>query len=141
MTLLLISILATYASISDLKHRIIPNGLTLTTLFLCAIFAYSNAYFLQAAAISTSCFILSITLWHLGFWGGGDAKYFPALMLGIKPEFSIEAVCYIGFLGGITSLIIYITCFFSKRNIKETAIPYGIPISLSCLYFLYLSSI
>ncbi|EGR0107094.1 pilus assembly protein CpaA [Vibrio vulnificus] len=140
MTLFLISALAIYASMNDIKYRVIPNGAILAMLFLCTFFAHSSNYLLQTAPISALCFALSITLWHKGFFGGGDAKYFPAMMLGIKPEHAIEAICYIGLFGGITVIGVYVYCLIAQKEIKKIGIPYGLPISLSCLIFLNLSS-
>ncbi|HDY8040437.1 TPA: prepilin peptidase [Vibrio vulnificus] len=140
LTLTLIFLTALYASFTDAKSRVISNHTVVFTFLFCFIFAFINGYLLHSFLIAITCFAFSVIFWLFEFWGGGDAKYFPAMMLGIKPEFAIEAICYIGLFGGITVIGVYVYCLIAKKEIKKIGIPYGVPISLSCLIFLNLSS-
>ncbi|HAS6342628.1 TPA: pilus assembly protein CpaA [Vibrio vulnificus] len=140
LTLTLIFLTALYASFTDAKSRVISNYTVVFAFLCCFIFAFLNGYLLHSFLIATLCFALSFILWSFGFWGGGDAKYFPVMMVGVKPDYAIEAICYIGLFGGITVIGVYVYCLLAKKDIKKMGIPYGVPISLSCLIFLNLSS-
>ncbi|EGQ8092758.1 TPA: prepilin peptidase [Vibrio vulnificus] len=135
----LIFFTALYASFTDAKSRVISNHTVVFAFLCCFIFAFLNGYLLHSFLIATLCFAFSFILWLLGFWGGGDAKYFPVMMVGVKPDYAIEAICYIGLFGGITVIGVYVYCLIAKKEIKKIGIPYGIPISASCCLFMLLS--
>lgn len=84
MTILLIS------CIYDLKLGIIPNYLSkllivfgiIYNLFLAVVF--SNYYFLiNAIILGLIIFIISLFLWKIRFWGGGDLKLFIGMAISL----------------------------------------------------------
>ncbi|EPN8459685.1 A24 family peptidase [Vibrio cidicii] len=131
--------LSLYACYTDARYRVITNSTVLLAFCASLLIALQLGYLLPALGIASLCFFASVALWVLGFWGGGDAKLFPAMMLAISPKYAVLAIAFIGLLGGVTTLFIWLYCLKSKQSIKKIGIPYGIPISLSCSLFMFLS--
>ncbi len=70
----------------DLKFGIIPNKLGLILLIYGFIFNLAlaalfndSSIFIFALALTAIIMLISFSLWHMGFWGGGDFKLFVAL--------------------------------------------------------------
>jgi|GEM_PF-7103000 len=80
-----------FANYFDLKFGIIPNRLSLV-LFLfgfilnCILSVFfKNVYFLLFALMfSGFVFIVSLILWKIGFWGGGDVKLYSAMAFALS---------------------------------------------------------
>ena len=91
LNLLNVGLLFFLADYYDLKFGIIPNKLTLT-LFICGlVFNIVLAHYfdnpsilLFALALTAIVAMISFILWHIGFWGGGDMKFFIGLSLSLS---------------------------------------------------------
>ena len=79
------------ANYYDLKFGIIPNKINLI-LFIYGLFfnsllalLFNNPYILIFSLVLTSFVaLISFLLWHIGFWGGGDLKFFIGLTLSLS---------------------------------------------------------
>lgn len=79
------------ANYYDLKFGIIPNKINLI-LFIYGLFfnsllalLFNNPYILIfSLVLTTFVALISFLLWHIGFWGGGDLKFFIGLTLSLS---------------------------------------------------------
>lgn len=82
-------IIATY---TDIKHQIIPNKLTFSTIIIGIIlvsiyFALINEFNLLYYISIIIIYVISYIFWRLGVWAGGDVKLFTAISTLLVPEF------------------------------------------------------
>lgn len=82
---------AAYASMTDIRHRRIPNGLILATLAVGAIghlvlWANASDSLLGATYVGTVGLIGAYLLYRFGQLGAGDAKLLWVLALGLPPS-------------------------------------------------------
>ena len=89
--LFIISLFFALANYYDLKFGIIPNKLSLSLIIYGLSFlffislSFLNPYlFLFSIALSSLVALISFILWYIGFWGGGDFKFFIGLSLAMS---------------------------------------------------------
>ncbi|PKF48966.1 hypothetical protein AT251_22335 [Enterovibrio nigricans] len=98
--------------------------------------------------MKTSLFILYRVQWYLqsdwhffslGAIGAGDIKILCCYSLIIDQKYWPLSLITIVFLGGITALGIFIIMKISDND-KNNGVPYGIPIVVTSLFFVHLST-
>ena len=89
--LVIISMFFIVADYYDLKFGIIPNKLSFCLLIYGLIFNLSLALFTKSISIFLLSMLLTafiaifgFVLWYIGFWGGGDLKFFIGLSLSLS---------------------------------------------------------
>ena len=89
--LVIISMFFIVADYYDLKFGIIPNKLCFYLLIYGLVFNLSLALFIKSILIFILSMLLiafiamiAFILWHIGFWGGGDLKFFIGLSLSLS---------------------------------------------------------
>ena len=89
--LFIISLFFIVADYYDLKFGIIPNKLSLGLLvygfsvnLLFAIIFNNVLIFFYSIALTVFAGTISFILWYIGFWGGGDFKFFIGLSLSLS---------------------------------------------------------
>ena len=89
--LFIISLFFALANYYDLKFGIIPNKLSLSLIIYGLSFlffislSFLNPYFLLfSIALTSLVAFISFILWYIGFWGGGDFKFFIGLSLALS---------------------------------------------------------
>lgn len=126
--------------VSDVCYRRISNKLCLFILLCCLIFGVGNEelsiHFIQGALILT----IGLALFGLGIIGAGDIKLLSSYSLIIDSQYWLLSLIVVGFLGGLTAVGVYIKSKIVSQT-KNAGIPYGIPIVLSSLFFIHLSTL
>ncbi len=126
--------LSIYVIYSDVIYRIIPNNIVFFIFVLNLCSAIYQGFFLPVVFYAALIFVCGFILWFFNVFGGGDIKLLSAFILGVEPDFVFITLCLIGLLGGVLVLFMYILVLLRKITF-ERGLPYGIPISLSCLFF------
>ncbi|WP_051997519.1 prepilin peptidase [Grimontia indica] len=125
--------------LSDISHRRISNKLNLIVCFICLSLAvFSEDYSLQ---LSQSVLILGVglVLFLLGILAAGDTKLFSSYALIIDSKYFLLSVVMIGIFGFFTAIIIFLINRYRKSSVR--GVPYGVPIVVSCLFWIYLSKL
>jgi prepilin peptidase CpaA len=133
-------LILTIASVTDIKHRRIPNWavLALIALFIPWIFvghAVSVAGSLAAAAV---VFVLGLGLYALRLWGAGDSKLITAVALFVGLDGILQFAFSTAVFGGILALIILLSrsswwmriLHQSGREQAVGTVPYGVAIAV-----------
>ncbi|SKA69014.1 prepilin peptidase CpaA [Enterovibrio nigricans DSM 22720] len=84
-------------------------------------------------------FAVGLALFSLGAIGAGDIKILCCYSLIIDQKYWPLSLITIVFLGGITALGIFIIMKISDND-KNNGVPYGIPIVVTSLFFVHLST-
>ncbi|WP_051563710.1 A24 family peptidase [Enterovibrio calviensis] len=137
--LVLIAI-STVVVISDIKERKISNRLNLVVLVCCLLIAYEYENIELHILRSTLVLAVGLVIFSLGIIGAGDVKLLSIYALIIDDQYWALSLATVGFIGGITALIILIKSIIVKSD-TEKGVPYGIPIVVSSLFFIHLSAL
>ncbi|MDD1794656.1 prepilin peptidase [Enterovibrio makurazakiensis] len=137
--LVLIAI-STVIIVSDIKERKISNRLNLVVLVCCLLIAYEYENIELHILRSTLVLTVGLVIFSLGIIGAGDIKLLSIYALIIDSQYWTLSLVTIGFIGGITALIILIKSKIVKNG-KNKGVPYGVPIVFSSLFFIHLSAL
>lgn len=133
------------AAVTDLKSRIISNGLNLTVALLAPLFWLANGQALWPdiivhLALALAVFAVFTGLFALGVMGGGDVKLLAALALWLPwhqpaPEsWPLPLLLVLmSLIGGVITLITIVHHRLSHRT-GPPEVPYGVAISLAALW-------
>lgn len=138
------------AGVSDILSLTIPNRYT------CAIVLLYPPYVLSAGQavdwpgailVALGALAVGFLLFALGWWGGGDAKFFGAVALWAGPSSIVTLVLTTTIAGGAIAVFILLqhylpyaitTGFFRFRafipNRPGMSMPYGVAIAVGALY-------
>ena len=101
--------LVCYAAISDYRCLKIPNWISLA---LCGAFLpyaaifVTGSQFLGHIAAGGTVFAIAITLYALGWFGGGDVKLLGAIALWAGPQQVYELAVLTGLIGGALGIVL-----------------------------------
>ena len=135
--------LCLFAALIDIETLTIPNWLNGWLAFLFVPTAIIAAPGWDAAGlhvlVGLIAFIVSVGLFFLGFYGGGDAKFIPAVMLWLGPAGAVPFLVATALAGGILTIVIVIlrglmpkgvTPGFGVATFEERkGVPYGVAIA------------
>ena len=89
-------------------------------------------------------FIISVLLFTVGVYGGGDAKMIPAVLLWIGPSGVMEFLVAMAMVGGILTILVvmgralwpaHVTPGFGVATLQERrGVPYGVAIAGGAFY-------
>lgn len=123
---------------SDIAHRRIDN-------FLVVIVAVSAiiipGFTLTAILPLILAVIVGLALFALGIFAGGDIKLMLAFLMGIAFEWWLLVLLLTAFIGGVMALayLVYGFFFSDLNKICNRGLPYGVPITISGLFGLWLT--
>ncbi|MGR5166220.1 prepilin peptidase [Vibrio astriarenae] len=128
-TLLLI-VLTILVSLSDIKYRKIGNRLC----FMVFVFSM-NIPDVQSIISMSKIYILvlSLVLFYLGYWGGGDTKLLVAYLPAIHQDYLLSTLVIITIVGGgISSIYVLVNLIKHGKINSQITVPYGVAISIGC---------
>ncbi|MDD1781733.1 A24 family peptidase [Enterovibrio sp. ZSDZ35] len=126
--------------ISDVCTRKISNKLSALVLISCLLLSFTNENISLHFAQSAMVFAVGLVLFSAGIIGAGDIKVLCCYSLIIDNQYWLLSIVIIGFLGGITALVILIKIKIID-SYKNEGVPYGLPIVITSLFFIHLSTI
>jgi prepilin peptidase CpaA len=133
-------------AISDLRRYEIPNSLTIGLLLTAAAYGLATPGFAWAshAAAGGIMFAIAVLLFHLQWWGGGDAK----LVTGVAVWSSLAELAQLGaciaLAGGGLAAVLLIGRRLAAHRDPETLlpmlrrggpVPYGVAIAAGALWW------
>lgn len=135
------------AALIDIETMTIPNWLNgwLAFLFIpaCIVAAPGWEVVGMHLLVGAIAFVVSVLLFTLRVYGGGDAKMIPAVMLWIGPAGSLDFLINTAFAGGVLTIIVLIgrvlvpaqaSAGFGLATLKEgRGVPYAVAISTGAL--------
>ncbi|MCR9077689.1 MAG: prepilin peptidase [Hyphomonadaceae bacterium] len=140
--------LCLFAALIDIETLTIPNWLNGWLAFLFVPTAIIAAPGWDAAGlhvlVGLIAFIVSVGLFFLGFYGGGDAKFIPAVMLWLGPAGAVPFLVATAMAGGVLTILIVILRALVPRGVTpgfgvatfedRKGIPYGVAIAAGAFY-------
>ncbi len=141
---LLIGILAVLlitAMVSDLRHRIIENWLTLTVACLAPLYWWFSGMpvwpdMAIQFGLGFGTFLFFMIFFALGQFGGGDLKLLGALALWLPLFPLINALFVMAIGGGVLTVITFAHHKVMKAQ-GAVQTPYGIAIAVAGLFAIY----
>lgn len=141
-------VLCLFAALIDIETLTIPNWLNgwLAFLFIpTAIIAMPGWDVVgMHALVGVIAFIASVALFFLGVYGGGDAKFIPAVLLWVGPAGAFPFLVATAMAGGVLTILIVImrglmpqgvTPGFGVATFEDRkGIPYGVAIAAGAFY-------
>lgn len=136
--LLLLCALLLWAALTDLRARIITNGLNGAIALLAPLYWWSIGLPLWPDAVvqvglAIGVLALLIGLFALGAMGGGDVKLLAALALWLPPGAVLTLLVLTSLLGAPVTIAAVAHHRFTRR-IGRAEIPYGVAIALAGLW-------
>jgi len=140
---LLLSAVLVWASISDIRHRRIPNWTVLAVLGLFAPWAVlsQGSWVLWALAAAAISLVVSFALYAMGLFGAGDSKLFAAVALfaGIGRLGQLAIItALVGGLIAVVSLLArprraMVMLTMRGKGDFGRGVPYGVAIAVGAL--------
>lgn len=100
--------LVLWAAISDIATMLIPNRIPVGLVILFALAApmagLSGADVLWHVGVAAAVFAVTVALFVLNIFGGGDAKLAPAIALWIGPQAVMDFLFHTALWGGLLGL-------------------------------------
>jgi len=141
-------VLCLYAAVKDVETLTISNGLNaiIAFLFIPAVIITAPGWDVAGAHLlaGLAAFAISVLLFSLGVFGGGDAKMIPGVMLWLGPAAAIPFMTAMAVLGGLLALTVILVRRFVPARIapafaRETllpgnGVPYGVAIAGGAIY-------
>ena len=134
-------ILLAIAAVSDVLTMRIPNSIILLLLvfFVPFSFSFMPAFDVLTTHLSVglSAFLVALTLFYLGLWGGGDAKLFSVSALWLGWPAIIPYVFWTTISGGLLALLIVLWSLLqreassddkrsNRERLRALKVPYGV---------------
>jgi len=117
----------------DIARRTIPNLLSLTLIVIgltWAAIAGDLAGFLDQGGHFLAALAIGMAMFAIRAWGGGDAKFYPAIAAWIPLDHAIMLAVAIALAGGILVGIYALLRRFSQTRAEGTLmLPYGVAIA------------
>ena len=141
-------VLCLYAAVKDVETLTISNGLNaiIAFLFIPAVIITAPGWDVAGAHLlaGLAAFAISVLLFSLGVFGGGDAKMIPGVMLWLGPAAAIPFMTAMAVLGGLLALTVILVRRFVPAHVapafaRETllpgnGVPYGVAIAGGAIY-------
>lgn len=135
-TILLVTFLTLIVK-EDLKFRKARNSYIFFVFTLSAFSLICSGDIAREITLTIMIFLAFFVLWMINVIGAGDVKLITALALGIKSEFIPLYLIFIGLLGGIQALHIYL----HSESMKNHGLPFTLPVSISGFIFFFLTQL
>ena len=140
--------LCLFAALIDIETLTIPNWLNgwLAFLFVPTAILAAPGWDVVGwhALIGAIAFAASVGLFFVGFYGGGDAKFIPAVMLWLGPAGALPFLVAMAMAGGVLTILVVImrglvpkgvTPGFGVATFEDRkGIPYGVAIAAGAFY-------
>ncbi len=133
---LVLAALACLAAIWDIRSRRIPNWLNACILVgAIAMLAinWSSADPLSHFMHFGIALIASMLLTALGFWGGGDAKFYAATALWFALDQALTFLVVTAVTGGLVVIATGLISRTMKKRGWQKEIPYGVAIAIGAI--------
>ena len=130
-------VLCIYAALIDIETLTIPNWLNgwLTFLFIPAAIVSAPGWDVAGLhlLVGAIAFIASVGLFFLGVYGGGDAKFIPAVMLWLGPAGAAPFLVVTALAGGILTIVIVILRGLDRKSTRLNSSHLVISYAVFCL--------
>lgn len=137
-------VLCIYAALIDIETLTIPNWLNgwLAFLFIPAAIVSAPGWDVAGLhlLVGTIAFVVSVGLFFLGVYGGGDAKFIPAVMLWLGPAGAAPFLVATALAGGILTIVVVIMRGLMPKGVapgfgvatfeEHKGVPYGVAIAI-----------
>lgn len=136
-----ITLKACWVALSDIRYRRITNGqvgLLLLLTWLVALIGGSWPEALPSFALAT---VISLSLYLVRFWAGGDAKLYMALAPLMTTDELLYASLWILLFGGVLATGYLIKYRMIDRSKEDPGLPYGLAILLGVGFQLLVSTL
>lgn len=141
-------VLCLYAALIDIETLTIPNWLNgwLAFLFVPAVIVAAPGWEVAGwhLLVGAIAFVVSVGLFFVGVYGGGDAKLIPAVLLWLGPAGVAPFLIATAIAGGILTILIVImrglvpkgvTPGFGVATFEDRkGIPYGVAITAGAFF-------
>lgn len=141
-------VLCLYAALIDIETLTIPNWLNgwLAFLFVPAVIIAAPGWDVAGwhLLVGAIAFVVSVGLFFLGVYGGGDAKLIPAVLLWLGPAGVAPFLVATAIAGGILTVLILmlrglvpkgVTPGFGVATFEDRkGIPYGVAITTGAFF-------
>ena len=140
--------LCLFAALIDIETLTIPNWLNgwLAFLFVPTAIVATPGWDVVGlhALVGVIAFIASVALFFLGVYGGGDAKFIPAVLLWVGPAGVAPFLVATAMAGGVLTILIVIMRALMPQGVTpgfgvatfedRKGIPYGVAIAAGAFY-------
>lgn len=140
--------LCIYAALIDIETLTIPNWLNgwLAFLFVPAAIIAAPGWDVTGMhlLVGAIAFIVSVGLFFAGVYGGGDAKFIPAVLLWLGPAGAVPFLIATAFAGGVLTVLVvmmrallpsHVTPGFGVATFEDRkGVPYGVAIAAGAFY-------
>ncbi|MEL6857257.1 MAG: prepilin peptidase [Pseudomonadota bacterium] len=140
--------LCLFAALIDIETLTIPNWLNgwLAFLFVPAAILVAPGWetvgwHLLVGAIA---FVISVALFFLGAYGGGDAKFIPGVLLWVGPAGVAPFLVAMALAGGVLTILVVMSRGLMPRGVTpgfgvatfedRKGVPYGVAIAVGAFY-------
>jgi prepilin peptidase CpaA len=127
------------AAVTDIQRRQIDNWLNAGIALGAPLFWFATGLSFPEIgwqlAVTAGSFAVFVTMFAMGWMGGGDVKLLTALALWIQPYWFAQLIVVMAIGGGLLT-IGFLAWHFAARRKDKPAIPYGIAISGAGLWAL-----
>lgn len=136
--LLLLATLLVGGIVTDIRARIIPNGLNAAIALLAPLYWWSLGLSVWPdmaiqIGLAAGIFAIFAILFAIGMMGGGDVKMLAALALWLPMGGLANLIVLMALLGGVVT-IVAVVHHRSTRRIGRVEVPYGVAIGLAALW-------
>jgi prepilin peptidase CpaA len=136
--LIALAALLVWAAVTDIRARIISNGLNAVIALLAPAYWWSIGLAVwpdmaMQMALCAGVFAIFATLFALGLMGGGDVKMLAALALWLPAGALASLLILMALIGGVVT-VVTVAHHRLTRRIGQVEIPYGVAIALAALW-------
>jgi len=139
--------LCVYAALRDIESLTITNGLNalIAFLFIPAVIVVAPGWEVAGGHLAAGgiAFVISVILFMVGAFGGGDAKMIPGVMLWLGPEAAMPFVTVMAVAGGALAVVVMLARrlvpvaavpgFARETLLPGNGVPYGVAIAAGAL--------
>lgn len=134
----LLVLLLLRAAATDIKARIISNGLNLLIALLAPAWWWANGLALYPdvplqIGLALVVFVIFTALFAMGMMGGGDVKLIAALALWLPLPAMMNLLVIMALAGGLVTIATIIHHRIAKKA-GQPQIPYGVAIALAGIW-------
>jgi prepilin peptidase CpaA len=135
--LAILALLLLTAAVTDLRGRVIANGLNAAIALLAPAYWWASGYAIWPdmalqLGLGLGVFAAFAGLFALGWMGGGDVKLLGALALWLPAALTLRMLVLMSLIGGVLTLA-YVVAHRLRRLRDNPEIPYGVAIAGAAL--------
>ena len=133
-----LALMLLYAAATDLRARIIGNGLNLAIALLAPLYWWASGLepwpgMAVQLALAACVFAMFAFIFSMGWMGGGDVKLLTALALWLPLAAVIKLLIAMALLGGVLTLLVVAVHRLRKLQ-SNPEVPYGVAIACAGLW-------